>query len=368
MPTNWDELLNQYDISFNPNKPYPPAGQRVETDFFAAPQSSRRMEQVVPEYDYNPMNRYKQYLSTEPNREDYRPGKFRNVINSLSSGMEAMESGSLGRAAQLYDMLNDRGYNQAYQGWQGRANKYKADVELENTRYRNATTDYDRRQDNERQSRQVDIQAGNADTAAKRLALEEQKHADAGYQLVDGPNGKKLGVRIRGGQTEQLPTDIPNSNLTAEQRIAQFETTQEGLNRRHTTPSGSAVLGARTATRNTDERLKFSREEGQADREFNRWRHTTPSASMSKPKEVVATPTNTRTPVGLIENGYPEFNNPNLLSMTGNEINYQTDPKKVDAELKAISAKTGKPLSELEDQWIQMVTRLRAFPKRPVSR
>ncbi len=353
MPTNWDELLGRYNIGFNPTY--------EQEDPFARP--ANQMSQPMPQYDFGPMQRYKDYLGTEPQRENYKPGMFRNVMNSLSAGFESMDT-NLGRGAALYDALNDRDYDNAYKGWNSRGAKYKADVDLENTRYRNVTTDYDRMQDNKRQERGVDIQARNADTAEQRLRLEEKKHEDAGYQLVDGPNNQKLAVRVRGGQTEQMPTNIPNSNLTAEQRINQFNTAQNNAMTRHNTASGSARLGAQTSRQNTVDRINAAATEGDKDRSTSIWRHTTRSASMNEPKERVATPTNTNTPVELVKNGFNgRFDHPDIVEIDpkGNVSMITSDKERIKRGLRDISKKTNVPYEQLEQEWADFYTRMKRF-------
>lgn len=343
MPTNWDKLLNWDDVGFNPT-------YNQEPNPF---QSPTRPQMQMPEYDFTPMRRYKDYLGTEPLRENYQPGKFRNVLNSLSAGFESMDT-NLGRGAQLYDALTERDYDKAYKSWAGRANKYKTDVDLENTRYKTASADYDRAEDNRRQWRSVDIQDRNADTAERRLQLAEKAHEDAGFQLVDGPDGKKIGVRIRGGQTEQQPTEIPNSNLTAEQRIQQFNAAEKGRNDRFRGVSGNAALAARTSRENTDKRISFSREEGQADRDSREWIAGIRPVSRTGTKPVTDVPSNTNTAPKLL-GVYPEFDDPKLVGVRGEQfvpVGLETsDPEEFKRIMRDKSTRLGIPPAKLLERW-----------------
>jgi hypothetical protein len=362
MPTNWDDLLNWNDIGFSPN--YQQQPQPQQQGMF------RSAFGEMPEYDYSPMQRYKDYLGTEPLREQHRPGKFRNVVNSLSAGLESMET-NLGRGTQLYDMLTDRDYNQAYKSWANRATKYKADVDLENTRYRNATTDYDRRVDNERQNRSVDIAGRNADTAFERLQLERDKYEQQGYTLTDGPNGSKAWVRMRDGQQEVVPSNIPNTRLTAQELIAQEDRRRDDAMTRHTTPSGSAALAARTATRNTDARIGAAATEGDKDRSTDIWRHTTRSASMTEPKKVVDVPSQTNTAPKLLA-VFPEFDDPKLVMVDGDGFVPQSletsNPEEFARLMQEKAARLGIPLRELGERWKEFKTRATPLAVRSRSR
>lgn len=348
MPTRWDDIFDVYSGWTVPES-------RVQQPQMR-PMQERFQTTPEPEYNMNPMQRYTQYLSDEPMRDAYKPGKFGSILNGLSAGFESMDSGSIGQGAKLFDYLQQRPYIQARSDWESRGNKVKADVELENTRYRNAVTAADRAAQRANQERTIGIQEQNANTAMERLELERKKFEGNGWELRDGPGNTQIRINTRTGESQ--PTDLPNRSLTAEQQINQFNKREEGLNQRHNTASGSARLGASTSRANTTDIISSREKEGKANREVERWRHTTPNASVSQPKEKVATPTNTRTAVGLIENGYPEFNDPDLVRLNGQNVTLQTNPDKIHQVLKRLSGGDLKKYQELDKRFEEFSTRL----------
>jgi hypothetical protein len=346
----WNSYFNPYEDEENPFAPrqqQPVGYQGVDWGFnepdnpmnasrlnrfdFATPQTfapQRREQPQAPQYDLGPMQRYRDYLGNEPDKANYKPGKFSTILNSLSAGMESMDKG-LGSGVKLYDQLRDRPYEEEYKRWLGRGNKVKADVDVENTRYKNLEGAYNRQVDNARENERLEL-------ARKEDIRQDAELRDKGWVTEDGPNGMRVASRIVNGKREEIPTGIKNRYLTADQQQANVDTGNTIDIWKHTTvPEGTRFsagaadkrqersIGAAEAAQNrlfTQQRNMFSDAEAGRD-----WRFGVDQANRGAANRPVdpSSPAANNTAVNIMKNSYPEFNIASSpVRVRGNEIQF----------------------------------------------
>lgn len=316
------------------------------------PQGRGIRDTTMPTYNMAPMERYNQYLGAEPEKDDYKPGKWGTILNSLSAGVESMDRG-LGSGIKLYQQLRDQPYEEEYKKWLGRGNKLKADVDLENTRYRNVSAQASRNVDDARADAGLELQRKNLDLAERKfsdvITERQRKQITEGFTLAPGPTGTAVLWRKNpdSGQLEIEETPLPNARLTAAQQQQNAEAAQTGANTR-------AGIASRTSIRNTDANIR-SREKVAVEREK---RLSEAATTKSEPKPVTARAV--VDPVSAVTSGYKEFNSPELITMKKDEkgkvqiADYEDDPAKVKAYILRISGGDPERAKTYAKRWLEL--------------
>jgi hypothetical protein len=291
-----------------------------------APQQRRGLE--PPTYNMGPMEAYTQYLQSEPERGDYKTGKFGTVINALTAGLEAKDRG-LAAGVKLGEELRDRPYQEEYKKWATRGNKQKAAVDLENARYNAVERAYSRDVDNARQQQQVNISLMNAKLAREKFEHEatqdDIKMMTEGWQPSPGNDGKVVLWRMSPvtGQPEYKQTQINSEKFSAAQQLERDRISQEAQDRR-------TKYTADTSSANTAANIRSRESEGNLNRELRRSLDAGGNAALSGRNTAAAT----------VKNEYPELDNAKMFgdafTVTGNRIRINpkfTDDQAGNAEL-----------------------------------
>lgn len=379
----WNSYFNPYEDEENPFAPreqQPVGYQGVDWGFnepdnpmnasrlnrfdFTPPQAQRpqREQPQAPQYDIGPMQRYRDYLGSEPDKAEYKPGKFATVLNSLSAGMESMDKG-LGSGIKLYDQLRDRPYEEEYKRWLGRGNKVKADVDVENTRYKNLEGAYNRQVDNLRENERLEL-------ARKEDARQEQELRDKGWQLDDGPNGVRVAWRIVNGQRQEIPAGTRNRYLTADEQRANQDANRSVDIWKHTTvPEGTRFSSGAQDRR---QERSISAEEAAQQRTFAQqrdmfntaeqgrdWRFgiaQNNQAGANRPVDPMS-PAANNTATGMMKNKYSEFNTQDApVKVVGNRIMITAkDESEIDRYIARLARGDKQKAAELQDKWDSMV-------------
>ena len=310
----------------------------------ALPQDVAMRRRQAPEYDYAPMQRYAEYMKSEPNQEDYKPGKLNRVLNSALAGIEGYTSRDVGRGLKLGEYLNERPYQQAQNEWQKKGSRYEADVKIADARHRNAEAAYSRSVDDRRADETLQL-------ARQKIQLDIDAAKDRGWTFEDGPDGKQVARRIRGGQVEVLPTVIPNGDFTVDEKRDNRREDVERDIHQFDTPSGGAKLSAETSRANA--RLAAETAKGSAS-----YKGTDAAINPNLPGD-------TSTPQKLFL-AFPEFNDPKMYSVSGTRMlvadRYKNmTPTQQEDFLKAKAARLGMPYEGLISRLKDFRTRSRAM-------
>jgi len=324
-------------------------GMQSATPEAIAPQ---RRQLAPPQYDYGPMTRYQEYLKSEPERADYQPRGIDRLINAAAAGVRGFQTGDVGAGLKLGNELREQPYNEAFKRWQSKGGRYQADATMAETRNKNQEAAYQRDVTNAREDRRTAIDE-------QRLQMQLSEARDRGFQFRPGDDGKMVAYRIKDGKPEVIPTAITNDEYTLLEKTRMREEDRQDALTRHSTPSGSSLLAARTATANTAANIK-SREGAY-------------SYSHGSGNDVIdpRLPGDTNTPAKLLQ-AYGEFNDPNMISVSGGRAQLtpgfrkMLDDKTVgpDGKTKAEkffqekAARTGVPYDRLLDRWREFKTRV----------
>lgn len=363
MPMNWDDLF-KYDIGFNPQYPKPEQNSNYPVPSQAGGWTptmgrDRWADMAMPEYNMAPMQRYTQYLTTEPDRANYQPGKFRSVVNGLSAGLEAMESGSLARGFQLGDILRDRPYDDAYRNWNQRGNKLKAEVELENANFKNKSTQYDRAQQRANQESEVRNREKNTELREQELHQRVRQFEQGGWEVKPSGNGKYMATRINPTtqQIETLDTGVSINDLTPQQKIQQDQMLEQGRNQRARESNATSRYGTDMTRKTALDRLATDVAENDKDRSLSKEIAGMPSRSNIGRVNAPNGPADMATAVTYIKNGFPEFNKPELISVRGNSIDgtglERSNPKKFIEVMRKIAQENGMDERQVVERWQQ---------------
>lgn len=374
MAFDWDNLF-KYDTSFNPSytqeqqQPMSPYGPQIGRNRFA--------ELAMPEYDMNPMRRYNQYLSDEPTRDKYQPNNWQKLLYGLTGGLEAMGTGNIARGIQLTDALKDRPYEDAYKSWNTRGNKLKADVELANADYRNKSTAYDRAQQRANQERTIANTERNTDIRENEYELRLRQFENGGWEVKPSGNGRYMATRINPstGQVETQDTNVSTNEITPQERIRQFNISEEGRNERNAASVGASRYNTDMTRKNAEMRnatdlygIETRKYDSKKERELQERVAQMPSRSNIK-DVTPPTPAEMRTAQGLVTKGFPEFNDPRLITMKGNTIDGTGITANKDEFIKVladIGRKSGKSPQELMRRWQEFTTAAQPFA--PIER
>jgi hypothetical protein len=282
----------------------------------------------APTYNMTPMEEYTRYLQSEPNREDYKTGKFGTILNALTAGFEAKDRG-LAAGVKMYDELRDRPYQEEYRKWATRGNKTKAAVDLENARYNAVERAYGRDVENARQQQQTNISLMNAKLAREKFEHEatqdDIKLMTAGWQPSPGDDGKVVLWRVSPitNQPEYKQTQINSKDFSAAQQLERDRIAREAQDRR-------TKYSADVSAGNTRANIASREREGNLDRELRRSLDKGGTSSLLSSRNTAA---------GTVKNDYPELDNPafkDAFTVTGNRIRINpkfTDDQAGNAEL-----------------------------------
>lgn len=276
----------------------------------------------APVYDYGPMQRYQKYLSSEPDRGDFKPSILRRILAGASGGFEAMDSGNIGRGIQLGQGILNQPYEQAYDQWAQRGNRVKADAALADTRFKNEMTAYDKQVDNALRERTIANSERGTDLRAQEIDLRLKQFESGGWGFDTDSEGNVVARRVNPstGQTEVQNTGMKSNELTMNDRTALQKMNNDAARERANIRERGAFSRLLTSQDRQDKRQ--SRAESH-DRTMVGMRGALAEFNKGTEAPTVATPANTSTASGLIKNKYPELNVPELVDairVQGNRI------------------------------------------------
>jgi hypothetical protein len=312
----------------------------------------RRNVRGQPTYDFGPMQRYQEYLATEPDRAAYQPKGLDRIINAASAGLQGYRTGNVAEGLKVGEYMRERPYQEALKQWQGKGGRYEAEARMADTRYKTQDAAYQRDVTNARDEERLSMER-------QRLQIALADARDKGYQFRPGDNGKMVAFRIKDGKEEVLPMTISNTEYTLAQQDTQREERRQDALTQHSTPSGSSLLAAATSRQNAAMRDATTR---------GAYSYTHGSGNEPIDPKL---PGDTNTPAKLLS-AYGEFNDPKMLSVSGGRARFQPqflkdmeDPTRgPDGKTKGEkffqekAARTGVPYDRLVERWKEFKMRI----------
>jgi len=302
-------------------------GQLTGANAFSAPNPPQQQQQRLqvmpgmeepsaPMYNQRVLDEYGRYLESEPNREDFKRGKFGKILDIAGAGLVGYQQGPAA-GIEYGERMARRPYDEAYEKWANRGNKIAKQVELENARYKIKSDEFSRGVDDRRLERQFQL-------SVRKQEADEAKARDAGWTFEDGPNGSRVAMKIVNGEPQRIDTGNPNRNLSAEEQRQQFATRLGVDIWKWNTPSANTVYSGNvsrannaasnaTSTANTAATINAAGQRQQAG-----FKNTNEQNALYK-EPVTAGPraTEQTTPQMFIKNTYKDFDRPEFIEFTG---------------------------------------------------
>jgi hypothetical protein len=315
-----------------------------------------------PQYNWDPIRRYNEYLNSEPDRKDFRPGKWGTILNSVKAGIHGYQTGDVAQAHNFREALQDEPYQREVESWKRRGGGLARAAELEDKRYNIAGQDYNRRVDNARQQAELDLRKRTHMLNDEKFRYDMGKDAMdmmmKGWQPMLGPNGKIVMHRMGPQGPEQYETNNPNDKLTAAETRSEAKARDEAAMRRTRYSADSSAASSRAANVSRENVARENRahdtSEGILDRAFglqraDASRGVTGGADYTTPVKLLSSPS------------YREIEQAGLIKIINSQdgqspptISYKYEnPAELEAELERLSGGNGAKYRELATRYRQ---------------
>jgi hypothetical protein len=277
---------------------------------------SRIADIAAPMYDTGPMQRYRDYLDSEPNRADYSPSIWRRLLAGASGGITAMES-NIPQGFKVGQAILDQPYDNAYREWSARGKKIEADARLNDSMFQRQQQNYNNQMSRAIAEQQAETSRMRALTQNERdqsqIAYNEARIKDMqnrGWDRVSGADGNQVLVKVIDGELQTLPTNIPNEKMTVadQKRENQVRNDLTRLGILSANSRNAASIAAANARQQADQTFRATESEKNRNALAERARIRA-EASGNKPQTFA-------TPRAQIQKTYPDLLIPEFVQIT----------------------------------------------------